>query len=300
MNHLLYSAHRWRDMGIGTLPLMGRSKLPDGAALWDVGLSGWAPLQTVLPARGWLDRWWGNGSQRNLGVICGWQGLTVIDFDDLGAYSEWAQWAHEMGGSAEAASCSYSVLTQRPGVHVYVFVDLPASCGKGGAKVDVKARGGYVAGAGSVHPSGGVYTALNPGATIVRVSRLADVLPHTTYTESTAVERITPAPLPAISDDPWHTANNARALGSDPLHRVLDRVKAADLVGEVHPSGAGWGIALCPLHDDHSPSLAVNLRTGDVKCLAGCAGGRWLDSVGLTAAMYGVTMRDAVWLLLDR
>lgn len=34
-----------------------------------------------------------------------------------------------------------------------------------------------------------------------------------------------------------------------------------------------WRSAVCPFHDDHSPSLRVNLRTGGFKCMVCMTGG---------------------------
>jgi hypothetical protein len=44
-------------------------------------------------------------------------------------------------------------------------------------------------------------------------------------------------------------------------------------------AGCGeWRTALCCFHDDHSPSLSVNLRTGAFRCFAcGTRGGDVLD-----------------------
>ncbi len=39
----------------------------------------------------------------------------------------------------------------------------------------------------------------------------------------------------------------------------------------------GWAVGLCPLHDDHNPSLAVNLHHGGWRCLAGCGSGLMVD-----------------------
>ena len=66
------------------------------------------------------------------------------------------------------------------------------------------------------------------------------------------------------------------------------------LTTPIRPSGQGWALTTCPLHDDHNPSLAVNPRTGDVKCLAGCAAGRWLDAIGLYAALHSCTTQTAL------
>ncbi len=39
----------------------------------------------------------------------------------------------------------------------------------------------------------------------------------------------------------------------------------------------GWAVGLCPLHDDHNPSLSVNLHHGGWRCLAGCGSGSMIN-----------------------
>lgn len=57
--------------------------------------------------------------------------------------------------------------------------------------------------------------------------------------------------------------------------------------------GDGWALGLCPFHDDHSPSLSVNLdgRRGGWICFAGCGQG---DLVGFHMRLKGLVFREAV------
>ena len=50
-------------------------------------------------------------------------------------------------------------------------------------------------------------------------------------------------------------------------------------------------VALCPLHDERSASFAVNARTGDWNCLAGCGGGSFPE---LVRRVRGCTWMEAV------
>lgn len=52
-----------------------------------------------------------------------------------------------------------------------------------------------------------------------------------------------------------------------------------------------WRSAVCPFHDDHSPSLRVNLRTGGFKCMACTTGGR--DLLSFQQQRYGQTFKAA-------
>ena len=55
----------------------------------------------------------------------------------------------------------------------------------------------------------------------------------------------------------------------------------------------GWALGLCPFHDDHTPSLSVNLdgRRGGWICFAGCGKG---DLVGFHMRLKGLAFREAV------
>ncbi|MDH5637729.1 MAG: CHC2 zinc finger domain-containing protein [Nitrospinota bacterium] len=43
-------------------------------------------------------------------------------------------------------------------------------------------------------------------------------------------------------------------------------------------NASGWALGLCPFHDDHKPSLALNMKTGGFYCFAcGAKGGGIID-----------------------
>lgn len=60
----------------------------------------------------------------------------------------------------------------------------------------------------------------------------------------------------------------------------------------------GWAHGLCPFHDDHTPSLGVNLqgRRGGWICFAGCGKG---DLVAFHMSRTGLSFRDAVCDLVE-
>ena len=52
-----------------------------------------------------------------------------------------------------------------------------------------------------------------------------------------------------------------------------------------------WRSALCPFHDDHTPSLRVNVETGAFRCMAcGAKGG---DVLAFHRLRYGLMFREA-------
>jgi bifunctional DNA primase/polymerase-like protein len=107
---------------------------------------------------------WNQDPNRNIGIDLGASDLCVLDFDKLESIPAWLN-----------ETKTYKVRTAR-GVHVYfrgarkttgLYVD--------GSKVgDVKSTGGYTLAAGSVHPSGAIYTVIDdsPIAPLPNISSL--------------------------------------------------------------------------------------------------------------------------------
>ena len=59
------------------------------------------------------------------------------------------------------------------------------------------------------------------------------------------------------------------------------------------PSGDGWGIAVCPIHDDSSPSMSINFERGTWHCYAGCGQGSMVDlATEMINQGYSVNMRQ--------
>lgn len=281
-------ALEWLSLGVSTVPCVRGCKTP---------AIQWGRYQRQLPTLRDLAFWYAR--PRNLAVLCG-RGLVVLDFDDLAVYDTVMTQNHEL---AELAERTYKVLTSR-GVHVYLFVDEPVRTQHLGG-LDVIGSGGYVIGAGSVHPSGALYTALGDKTDIQRVAVVPAILSNPAFWRSDpALLSITTATATRTRD--LDVLDNPPAeLGYDPLGRVLARFRASDfLTTPITPSGPGWGLALCPLHDDHNPSLLVNLGngafSGNVKCLAGCNQGKWMDSVRLFAELHKISDKTAVRMLAER
>lgn len=92
-------------------------------------------------------RWWPKGC--NVGLACGASGLLVVDLDvkhDLDGVTAFYEWAKEW-------PLTYEVATPSGGVHLYFsdpdgHFDNSSGCLPKG--IDIRGRGGYVLGAGSV------------------------------------------------------------------------------------------------------------------------------------------------------
>ena len=105
-----------------------------------------------------VDSWWQGDPGCNVGVATG-RGLVVIDVDvdderDEDGLRTIAEWEREHGPLPE----TFTVVTGRGGMHYYFRVDREVRCSANPALgVDVRGDGGYVVGAGSVHPNGRAY-----------------------------------------------------------------------------------------------------------------------------------------------
>ena len=271
LNQLLDTAEYWTlGLGIAVIPLGYRAKRPDGQALKQAGYKAngapeWQRLKAELPGEDVLRLWFA-GPQRNIGIITGWQGLVVIDFDDRAGYDAWLRWAQHAGELAQTvAEVTHRVFSAR-GVHVYVGVDEEVQPFTVGA-IDIKAAGGYVLAPPSIHPSGARYSAWSNWAPVVHVECLADVFPF----EQPHDKQPPPAATgPTAGADPWAWTEHAPAGVS--VHEVKRQVDILALLPGAHKTSSDgrWWMVRCPLHDDQHESMwidAVGQRCG---CMAGC------------------------------
>jgi len=291
MTPLLDEARRWVSLGIAVIPVRYREKQPDGRILPG---GQWAQYQTALPTDKDLVRWFGGGF-RNLGVVCGWNNLVVLDFETVEGWYTW---------QCRAGIDTYSVITRR-GVHVYLYSesrDVPNVHKRG--EIDIQGPGRYVLGAGSVHPTGAVYMAMDASAAIRRVGSVYDVLPeaHEWEQEAAAVNvssgpvpglgAIAPAPASGAGDlDPWASVERS---GEDLITTIKRRFTLLSFFSDAEKteSSGRWWIARCPFHDDHNPSFWIDARRNLGGCYAGC--GTNMDVINFVARRHGLSNRGAI------
>ena len=143
---------RLHALGLSVIPLKPNSKAPDGE---------WKPYQTSRPSEGQLREWFANGVVGNAGIPLGAvSGVVVIETDTPEAEG-WCA-AHLPDTPMKTRSAR--------GIHRYYRlptggVELPASLEVGDLTIEVKRDGQYVVAPGSVHPSGHVYTEVEPWPT---------------------------------------------------------------------------------------------------------------------------------------
>lgn len=172
---LLSLAQTYLEAGLTVIPVKtDGSKQPIGS---------WKKYQTETPTDADLKAWFARDSV-GIGIVCGEasEGLTVLDFDDADAYTEWRAIVEEASpGLLERLP---AVRTPSGGAHVYVRSDSPlATCklarresesGKLSVLVETRAEGAYVVAPGSppeCHESNGSYT-LESSVTLLEVPRL--------------------------------------------------------------------------------------------------------------------------------
>lgn len=281
--------HKFYNMGISTIPVKERAKVP--------AINTWTPFQNRLPVPLELYRMFAGWSwPGNYGVVCGRchasnrrdQFLTVIDFDDIRIAGNWL----DMGMPE-----TYSVMTAR-GMHAYYFTR--QETGQAHYEgLDVKGRG-YVLGAGCIHPSGAVYHEfLN--IPIATIDRIEDVLPGIAIRKQHNIDpgAAGAAYVPRVRALPVMDAwESAEAVGIDLIRKIKQRLNILDFFPGAEKTdifGRFW-IARCPFHDDHNPSFWIDAGRGLCGCFAGCTP-KSLDVINLYARLHNVSDREAIRIL---
>jgi len=301
---LFDQARRWVELGIAVIPVRYREKQPDGRVLPG---GQWARFQKELPTEKDLRRWFCYGF-RNLGVVCGWNNLVVLDFESVDGWLTW---------KTRAGFESYSVITRR-GVHTYLFSEsgeVPNVHRRG--EIDIQGPGRYVLGAGSVHPTGAVYMALDEAVAICRVGSVYDVLPEARQWEQEAREAATTAALSSgpgpgvimpvnacstkiyqdfsagagLDADPWAAAERS---GEDLITTIKRRFRLLSFFSDAEKTdnSGRWWVARCPFHDDHNPSFWIDAARNLGGCYAGC--GTNIDVINFVARRQGISNRAAI------
>jgi hypothetical protein len=272
----------WHNLGIATIPVRYKDKRPTVA---------WEKYKTELPTRNDLMTWFTHG-HTNYGVVCGWRELVVLDFDDTQEWSNWQVWLR--ANKITVVDSAFQVLSSR-GVHVYLR-QANAGRNKKVGKIDIKTTG-YVLGPGSIHPSGAEYRAIRDTMMFPLIQTLSDVLPAhllTQYTEH-APGVVVPQVQTTPASDPWQVVNTPGV----PSRSVVEKIKATyhveDFFGDKTATGGSrWYLTRCPLHEDSSPSMWIDVAHQLVGCFAGCTP-KPLDVINLYARLHGLSNELAIF-----
>lgn len=281
---LLEVAQRWRAV----IPIFHRDKKPEVK---------WGVFQKQIPSDQQLVSWFNHNTQHNIALVTGHWGITVIDFDTLDIYNEWLAYAKKFPFATSVSKRAYKVKTAR-GVHVYVRLpqatkSRPLLKPSGDPwHVDIKSRGGYVLIPPSVHPSGIEYEVMNPGIPEF-IWALSDILPADMLIQPQHQPK--QAVRPQI-DDPWDYVMNLSA----PSGKLVDDIKAKyrieDLFapGSLQKTGHHHCLTVCPLHDDHDPSMWVDTEQQIAGCYAGCTV-KPLDVINLYGRIHDLSNTEAIY-----
>jgi hypothetical protein len=295
MNELRKTAQFWADLGIATIPVAYKMKQPKVK---------WLTYTERLPTNAELDIWYASDIS-NIGIITGWQGLTIIDFDDMDVFYKWLFWAERFSPTSRKVSQQARLHLSARGAHLYLIC--PNADNMKLPKIDVLADRKYALIPPSVHPSGAKYQVYRDGLPMF-VQSLYDVLPKKLIDKALAQKapkgnNTTTIPsdptLTSVDFDPWALAG----LGTDP--NLVDKIKAqvpitSILSGWIDSGGNGrWKMTKCPFHDDRNPSFWLDTVNQVCGCHAGCTP-LPLDVIDLYARLHGISNETAIRELAKR
>lgn len=241
---LIDVAQTWVNNGYTVIPLVYRSKKP---------LIFWEPYQDRAPSHTELLQWFPS-EMRNIGLVIK-DNLVVIDFDVQEVFDYWYS-LYPIN--------TYMIKTRR-GVHVYIKTSQPTK-NYHSELLDIKSERGYVLIPPSIHPSGYQYQILCENS-ITQYERLEDVLPASFMPAPELAGREIVSQVSA-NVDPWDLADSATEITSNLINQIHQSVSILQLLPRAERSSRDgrWYVALCPFHDDHTPSFWIDTRRG----LCGC------------------------------
>ncbi len=299
MNELQKTAYKWLDWGISTIPISYKSKQPRVR---------WLPYTERLPESNEIDFWYAS-ELSNIGIVTGWQDLTIIDFDDMAVFYKWAKWADKAKGTARRVLSMSRIHLSARGVHI--FVRCPGAENMKLPKIDVLAQRKYALIPPSVHPSGTPYR-VERDVIPLAVSSLSEVLPEKLLAaakrasegrETTKTEDGDKYTLAAenVDFDPW------AAAGTCYDSNVVERIKARFHIEDFFPAGAladsggngRWKLTRCPFHDDHNPSFWIDTDAQICGCHSGCTP-LPLDVIDFYARIHHMDSKSAILDLAKR
>jgi hypothetical protein len=238
--------------------LCGDSQCKGNAGKHPIGLLARHGLYSASTSPERIKRWWSIVATANIGIACGLSSLVVVDIDyrpDRDGAESWRKLIDKYGPRVEQ---TYHVMTGSGGRHLYYRepkdVALRSGSNALGLGIDLKTHGGYVIAPPSYHWSGNFYKAIGGNLKPFPKVLLRELQNATTHN---------------------HQQNRPIIVESDPEGVEATKLDLAKYLEQLRFRKDGWqATALCPAHDDHSPSLSLRvLPDGDVlfHCFAGCS-----------------------------
>lgn len=265
---LLPVARYWYEQGVIPLPMHWRSKHP--AIRWKPWVEqrpGWDEVATAFDVP----------FKRNIAVLVGAvsNNLVILDFDEPLFYYKWRDLGYH----------SYTVRTSR-GYHVYLYMQQPPlrTLSMGGGEVKAS---GLVMAAPSRHKSGTVYTVIS-APPILSIKNLSSVGISPKVFEALLPKKPPRKQQVKLTDKRSIIAEIKRQL---PLATLLSQYT------QIEYGNDQWAMCCCPFHDDHTPSMWINLEWQMCKCYKpSCRAHRQypLDVVNVYSLLTGLRNGDAI------
>lgn len=258
-------ATAWRNKGVTAIPVVFASKRP---------MVKWTPWRERNPPVSLLRLWFRKAYPCNLGLVL-MNDLCVVDFDEIEVYNRWCSTMPHLADS-------YTVSTSR-GAHVYL--QMMHDTGKTYAFDGGEIKGsGIVIAPPSLHSSGVVYKVLKKQriAGVVGIDDLGLEIKHEIVVRVVDCERY---------------ATNGDSIVSR-IKRANPIVDWLNQYTTVLQRMDGTLEAICPFHDDKSPSMLV--FPGEARCYCfstNCRAHRSMDVINCTALMNGISNQEAISLL---
>jgi len=233
-----------------------------------------------LPSKAQIDLWYDDNPLKNLALICGWNGLLVLDFDSVEAYACFMCWHLERD---REILDTYRVSSNR-GVHVYYYLSEPAKLNSiQGALYEIKCSGKLVTTPPSVHESGRVYTSLDD-PTNIKVVTPEQILNYSPL-------YLAPVVYPLAKQSkyaPTTQHNNGESI----IELVKNGLSILEFVPTAQPLDGEqrYWRGDCPIHGRHN-NFWVDKKSNVGGCYAGCG---TFDVISLWAKLNNITNSESV------
>lgn len=89
-----------------------------------------------------------------------------------------------------------------------------------------------------------------------------------------------------------HTTHRSTRTSSESIF-IDTEVVYEDLLPDLAHGSNGFAWACCPFHDDHNPSLCVNVESGWYKCMSSNCGETGSNIVGFVSHLLGLEYAEA-------
>ncbi|MBI5028991.1 MAG: bifunctional DNA primase/polymerase [Chloroflexi bacterium] len=247
---------------------------------------GYGTRQAHITCLDFAHQWFLN-TDANLGVVLGGAaGLVVADWDDVPQYESWCA----------GSGAGVETLTEQTARGYHLFFTYPGLRSSVADGCELKATGVCMV-APSVHPSGVVYRIVKdvPIARIDCVS--ASLLFPFLSVETPAQDRRRYSNVSSISLASQMKNNTSAPKGLiariKVARAILDEMGAAGI--KLRGSGSSTLVGLCPFHQDQTPSLWVNPRSGVWGCnKPDCPAAGTHDVINFRAIHRGISNATAI------